>query len=218
MGQIYCTHGRHAGDPDGHVFNGRCSWCATEVAVGDEVDLALTALPAAGAAGDGDAPEARPRLLPAPAALPRPADPGRTVDQLDLFAVAATDSVRMASARSTPAATANTRTLDPTTSHQAAEKVRNRTKADTELVLVAHARAGARGLTGDELEQATGRPYQSVGPRRPALEKQLGYIAKRTDATGRVVTRTNRRGNSETVYAITPAGLAAARRLLEVAS
>lgn len=66
--------------------------------------------------------------------------------------------------------------------------------------------------TGWELEKATGRPYQSVGPRRPSLEA-AGLLVK---AQG--VRRTNARGNAEQVYRITADGLRAAARLLEVAA
>ncbi len=92
------------------------------------------------------------------------------------------------------------RSTDPSTSHDAARRASSRAAADSELVLLAHADAGERGLTGYELEAATRRPYQSVGPRRPGLER-LGLIAK---VPG--LKRENERGNPEQVYRITHAG------------
>jgi hypothetical protein len=92
------------------------------------------------------------------------------------------------------------RLTDPETAHEAARVAARHTKADTELVLQAHHRAGELGLTGSELEAATGRPYASIGPRRPGLV-EAGLIAK---AVGQ--RRPNARGNSEQVYVCTPLG------------
>ncbi len=92
------------------------------------------------------------------------------------------------------------RVTDPSTSHEAARRASSHAAADAELVLLAHADAGERGLTGYELAAATGRLYSSVGPRRPGLER-LGLIAK---VPG--LKRENERGNPEQVYRITHAG------------
>ena len=100
---------------------------------------------------------------------------------------------------------AKARITDPVTSHMAAKRANGKAAADAEAVLQAHAEAGERGLTGEELELAMRRPYQSVGPRRPGLERQ-GLLIK-------AGTRTNSRGNTETVYRITRAGLQAAQQL-----
>jgi hypothetical protein len=91
-------------------------------------------------------------------------------------------------------------TTDPETAHEAARMAARHTKADTELVLQAHHRAGELGLTGSELEAATGRPYSSIGPRRPGLV-EAGLIGK---AVGQ--RRPNARGNSEQVYVCSPLG------------
>ncbi len=99
------------------------------------------------------------------------------------------------------------RATDPGTSHEAARRASSRAAADSELVLLAHCDAGERGLTGHELEAATRRPYESVGPRRPGLER-LGLIAK---VTG--MRRENERGNPEQVYRITNAGKQEAARI-----
>lgn len=103
------------------------------------------------------------------------------------------------------------RSTDPSTSHDAARRASSRAAADSELVLLAHADAGERGLTGYELAAATGRWYSSVGPRRPGLER-LGLIAK---VTG--LRRENDRGNPEQVYRITHAGKAEALRIRSAA-
>lgn len=87
------------------------------------------------------------------------------------------------------------RNTDPAPAHEAAAKVN--VHGDAWLVLRAHVEAGERGLTGDDLEAATGRKYQAIGPRRPWLEAQ-GWVA----ATG------DRRGGKG-VYVATAEGVAA---------
>lgn len=165
--------------------------------------------------------QSRPVTASSPAVVPQPHGP----TLLDLLAVGAVDEgerdVLEAADALFDAVETNSvdhsiyvpvaRLTDPETAHEAAHRARSRSAADADLVLKAHARAGEQGLTGYELEKATGRPYQSVGPRRPALEA-AGLIVK---AQG--VRRPNARGNAEQVYRITADGMAAAR-LLEVAA
>ena len=99
--------------------------------------------------------------------------------------------------------TANARNTDPAPAHDAARKVN--VHGDTWLVLREHVEAGESGLTGDDLAAVTGRPYESVGPRRPWLVEQ-GWVA----ATG------DRRGGKG-VYVATPAGVAAWKHQREAA-
>mgnify|MGYP000384988883 FL=1 len=99
----------------------------------------------------------------------------------------------------TPAPVA--RVSDPPTAHLAAHKARARAHADARLVLAAHVAAGEFGLTGEELEEVTGRSYESVGPRRPGLEG-VGWLCKAG------VRRPNRAGNLMQVYVATPEGVA----------
>ena len=61
------------------------------------------------------------------------------------------------------------RTTDPAAAHEAAARATFAGTFDQWLVLAAH--VATRDLTGDELAEVCGRPYQSVGPRRPALER-----------------------------------------------
>jgi len=97
------------------------------------------------------------------------------------------------------------RTSDPQTAHDAANVAKSAAAHNRIKALHAHAAAGEHGLTGDELELATGLPYEVIGPRRPALEAE-GLIVKAG------VTRPNRRGNAQQVYVITEAGRAVADR------
>jgi len=60
------------------------------------------------------------------------------------------------------------RATDPATSHEAAARAALNVTFDAWLVLAAHVEA-ENGLTGDELADATGRKYESVGPRRKPL-------------------------------------------------
>ena len=92
------------------------------------------------------------------------------------------------------------RTTDPAASHQAASRAAIFAESNRAKVLIAHADAGPRGLTGDELEEATKRPYESLGPRRPSLER-AGLIVKVTDDLGNDVQR-----NKKQVYRVTIAG------------
>ena len=92
------------------------------------------------------------------------------------------------------------RTTDPAASHQAATRAATFAESNRAKVLIAHADAGPRGLTGDELEEATKRPYESLGPRRPSLER-AGLIVKVTDEFGHALQR-----NKKQVYRVTPAG------------
>ena len=69
------------------------------------------------------------------------------------------------------------RLSDPATAHEAAARALPWASVARWIVLCAHADAGERGLTGNELEQATGKPYAKLGPRRPALEAE-GLVEK----------------------------------------
>ncbi len=212
-----CTHAM--GTP-GRV----CPWRCGSI-VPESVSLADTgARPQGGDAGGGSTPEASPRKAPvgefvpgesadrkdaagAFPALTLPAQPSQSRPVAAPPLADPHDGLTLFDLLSEPVA----RMTDPDTAHEAAHRARSRSAADADLVLKAHARAGEQGLTGWELEKATGRPYQSVGPRRPSLEA-AGLIVK---AQG--VRRTNARGNAEQVYRITAAGMTAAR-LLEVAA
>jgi len=203
-----------------------CPWRCGSI-VPESVSLADTgARPQGGDAGDCQGSEASPRMAPVGEFVP-----GESADRKD---AAGSSSPVLAlpaqPSQSRPVAAPPladphdgltlfdlyvepvARLTDPDTAHEAAHRARSRSAADADLVLKAHARAGEQGLTGYELEKATGRPYQSVGPRRPSLEA-AGLIVK---AEG--VRRTNARGNAEQVYRITADGLRAAARLLEVAA
>lgn len=100
--------------------------------------------------------------------------------------------------RPVAAPVARARTTDPDTSHDAARKVN--VHGDTWLLLRLHVEAGERGLTGDDIETVSGRPYQSLGPRRPWLV-EAGWVA----ATGD-------KRNGKGVYTATPAGVEAWNR------
>lgn len=89
------------------------------------------------------------------------------------------------------------RNTDPQAAHDAAARARHDYTFDQWLVLAAH--VASRDLNGDELGAVCGRPYQSVGPRRPALERN-GLIEE---------TGTRRKGKG--CYRATDAGRAAWR-------
>ena len=97
--------------------------------------------------------------------------------------------------------TATARPSDPATSHEAARRASTHELSDRLLCLRAHVFAGARGLNGDELEKVTGRPYESLGPRRRPLE-QAALIAKATTTAGTLLKR-----NRKQVYVATAAGI-----------
>lgn len=105
----------------------------------------------------------------------------------------------------TPTFTAHARRTDPTPAHQAAATV-NATD-DAHAVLLAHLAAGPTGLTGDELATALGRPYEAVGPRRPAL-RDAGWVEQVIGPDGKQV----RRGGKG-VWRITDAGVTAAHNI-----
>ena len=67
-------------------------------------------------------------------------------------------------------------------------------------MLCAHADAGEHGLTGNELETVTGRPYAKLGPRRPALEA-AGLVEKVFKTPSQPVRR-----DGQQVYRCTPLG------------
>lgn len=97
-----------------------------------------------------------------------------------------------------PAPPAHARNTDPAPAHEAAARVN--VHGDAWLVLRAHVEAGERGLTGDDLEAATGRRYSNIGPRRPWLEAQ-GWVAPTGDKRG-----------GKGVYVATAEGVAAWER------
>ncbi len=137
----------------------------------------------------------------APTATIAAAEPGMQESAAPVRGGPATsDAGTAASTRAGSAAVPLARTTDPQTSHDAAHTARGRARQDAWLVLVAHRNAGDQGLTGTELEDATDRPYQSVGPRRPAL-CAAGWIEAWEGCK-----RPNRRGNPEQVYRITTDG------------
>jgi len=89
------------------------------------------------------------------------------------------------------------RNSDPAAAHDAAARAAHDYTFDQWLVLAAH--VASVDLNGDELGAVCGRPYQSVGPRRPALERN-GLIEE---------TGTRRKGKG--CYRATDAGRAAWR-------
>lgn len=111
-----------------------------------------------------------------------------------------------------PPAVPVARRTDPGTSYAAAATARRSASENRDAVLLAHDTAGPAGLSGEQLGDVTGLPYQTIGPRRPALE-DAGYIAKARTEGGKPLTRPNVRGNPEQVYVITAAGSAAAATL-----
>ena len=199
-----------------------CPWCGTMIAAdaGSGGTPASAAPPAAGVAtyregvadrkGSGSSAPAAPTLFDVP---------GDGTDGLSAALPAApvggTATPRLPGTSNTPRA----RTSDPASAHQAAHRARSNAAINADRCLLAHGHAGTTGLTGDELEQVTGIAYQTIGPRRPALE-DAGLIAKARDHDGRLLRRTNRKGNPEQVYVITAAGRdeIAARQLTEAAS
>ena len=80
------------------------------------------------------------------------------------------------------------RNTDPATAHEAAQRARHNAATNSDRCLAAHQAAGEHGLNGDELADATGLPYQTIGPRRPALEAQ-GLIVKAVDRSGARIKR-----------------------------
>ena len=103
----------------------------------------------------------------------------------------------------TPAA----RATDPDTAVAAARKAQTTAAKNRLICLRAHAEA-PNGLTGDELAEATGLPYETIGPRRPGLER-AGLVEKAEHEDGRPMRRPNNDGNAVQVYRITEAGRAA---------
>ena len=96
-----------------------------------------------------------------------------------------------------PAPGAHARNTDPAAAHQAAARANANVSFDTWLVLAAHIAAGEHGMTGDDFPKRTGRPYQSLGPRRPWLVN-AGWV-ELTDA----------KRKAKGVYRATDAGCAA---------
>jgi hypothetical protein len=97
------------------------------------------------------------------------------------------------------------RLSDPATAHEAAARALPWASVARWIVLCAHADAGERGLTGNELEQVAGRPYAKLGPRRPALEAD-GLVEKLYRTPSQPVRR-----DGQQVYIVTALGLEHAR-------
>ena len=102
-----------------------------------------------------------------------------------------------------PAPAPRARNTDPQPSHDAATNATHHAHDDQTIVLQAHANAGQRGLTGNELAETTGRDYSKIGPRRPALERD-GFVEKAFGEDGKRM----RRGG-QGVYRVTAKGIAA---------
>lgn len=98
------------------------------------------------------------------------------------------------------------RSTDPDASHAAAKRAKTSAQADEDALLIAHADAGDHGMTGDDIGRVFGS-YESVGPRRPRLER-AGLVEKVLDDEGQQIKR-NRKG----VYRITTRGRIEADRL-----
>lgn len=101
----------------------------------------------------------------------------------------------------------SSRSTDPETSQRAATKAAINAASNRARLLIAHHEAGQHGLTGDDIEAATGIAYQAIGPRRPSLER-AGLVAKAIGDDGQYITR-----NDKQVYRITSRGAIEARRL-----
>lgn len=214
-----CTHG-----PTAHLNIGdRCSICGTVIVSfvaersavlatrgGEGVGSALTleahrGLPAAHIAANpvspiaraaAAAPEADPAASGAPIAASAP-----TVASVPSILTTAGQSVSgslFPDARRTGADAAPiARNTDPQAAHDAAARAAHDYTFDQWLVLAAH--VASRDLNGDELGAVCGRPYQSVGPRRPALERN------------RLIEETGTRRKGKGCYRATDAGRAAWR-------
>lgn len=98
------------------------------------------------------------------------------------------------------------RATDPQPAHDAAKTAKALASERRIICLLAHETAGGEGLTGHELEAATGIEYDVIGPRRPWLERN-GFL----EPNG--LRRANPKGNTEGVYVITEAGRDMCRRL-----
>jgi len=163
-----CTHGQ-----PGMIYapGERCSWLGCTIATDDD---ARTAVTAACDTGTGSVPA----LVGSRVATIAPEVCGPPVP--------ATSGVPVA------------RATDPRPAWNAAADAKSAAARNRVRCIMAHANAGDHGLTGDELEQATGVPYQTIGPRRPWLEDN-GFLV----AAG---TRPNNGGRPVGVYVITGEG------------
>ena len=121
----------------------------------------------------------------------------------------AASSVRAASSPDVRHGQPLARTSDPDTSRAAAIVARNKLTDNQRRVLIAHAEAGADGLSGDEMAEKMGgeAQYALLGPRRPQLER-AGFLEK-------AGLRPNRRNNPVQVYRCTPSGFALAAQWME---
>lgn len=186
---VFMRHDTFTFDDPGHPMHGTP---ATVTVPRSHLILADPARSAGAAGGETEATPQAQRSAPAAESAPRESGdreaPGGTLP--------AHSSLGAPIARAT----------DPATSHDAASTAKLAAAKNRITVLLAHEAAGADGLTGDELEQATGLDYETVGPRRPWLVDN-GFLAFNG------VRRPNRKGNAEQVYTITAAGVDMARRL-----
>lgn len=173
-----CTHG---GEPMNIALGAKCPWCLHIVAERTAV--------LATAAGRAEA-RSSPVALPAAHIAANPVTPTPR-------ATAAAPETTLPLVSGAPIA----RNSDPQAAHDAAARAAHDYTFDQWLVLAAH--VASRDLNGDELGAVCGRPYQSVGPRRPALERN-GLIEE---------TGTRRKGKG--CYRATDAGRAAWRECPE---
>jgi hypothetical protein len=151
---VNCTHAMI-----GHLSPGQqCPWrCGTAVTAEQIAAANASPVGESQAAPSGVSPTVR--TVGAPPG--EPSHPGRRVDPPPaLFA---------------PDVPPRARRTDPATAHDAARHATPGATLDSWLVLAAHL-AAERGLTGDELAAATGRKYESVGPRRKPLT-DIGWLA-----------------------------------------
>lgn len=209
-----CTHG---GEATNIAPGKRCPWCLNIVAEhsavlaargGEGAGSVVVALeaqrgfPAAHIAANPVTPIARaaaaaPEADPAASGAPIAASAPTVASVPSPLPAGQSASVPSAARRTGADAAPIARNTDPQAAHDAAARAAHDYTFDQWLVLAAH--VASVDLNGDELGAVCGRPYQSVGPRRPALERN-GLIEE---------TGTRRTGKG--CYRATDAGRAAWR-------
>lgn len=177
-----CTHVPH----DHLKVGDLCSICNTKI-------VSFVAEPARLATRGGEGAEASPTTPVAHPSFPAAHIAANPVSPTARAAAAAPETIPSPVVSGAPIA----RNTDPQAAHDAAARAAHDYTFDQWLVLAAH--VASRDLNGDELGAVCGRPYQSVGPRRPALERN-GLIEE---------TGTRRKGKG--CYRATDAGRAAWR-------
>lgn len=163
-----CTHGQ-----PGMIYapGERCSWLGCTIATDDDARTAVTAACDTGTGSVGTLIGSRvATIAPEVAGPPVPATSGVPV----------------------------ARATDPQPAWNAAADAKSAAARNRVRCIMAHANAGDNGLTGDELERETGVAYETIGPRRPWLERN-GFIVQQG-------ARPNNDGRNVGVYVITGEG------------